>query len=66
MLMVLDLQAYIINNVSLIPSFLSKIITYGFVNDDCSLVYSVEKEHDKPSEEYIIEHIINHVSKLLH
>ena len=66
MLILLDLQAYIINNVSLIPSFLSKIITYNFVNDDSSLVYSVEKEHDKPSEEYIIEHIINHVSKLLH
>ena len=66
MLMVLDLQAYIINNISLIPSFLSKFITYDFVNDDCSLVYSVQKEHDKPSEEYIIEHIINHVSKLLH
>ena len=66
MLMVLDLQAYIINNVSLIPSFLSKLITYDFVDDDCSLVYSVENEHDKPSEEYIIEHIINHVGKLLH
>ena len=64
--MVLDLQAYIVNNISLIPSFLSKLIAYDFVNDDCFLVYSVQKEHDKPSEEYIIEHILNHVSKLLH
>ena len=48
-----------------IPCFLSKMITYNFVND-CSSVLSVENEHDKPSKEYIIEHIINHVRKLLH